>query len=228
MVQDFGGKDESALMADTDFTGSLSTGLVAGFMAAVAELAGLLTADNINLDKFTLSDPTRRLSEDVARRLQAKKLDVDYSVLIPEGVSTSPDDLGKTLVANKGAFETSMADGYKAAYKAATGIDPPGFTGVIASETFTSKVEAPPTPAPTPAPAPAPAPAPTPTPTPTPTPPPAPTPTPTPSAPSAPAPAGEEEEDNTGMIVGIVVGVILGAAALGGIFYMYKKKKAAE
>jgi len=225
MVQDFEGKDETALMADTSFTGSLSQGLVDGFMSAVAELAGKLTTDSILLDKFTLSDPpaTRRLTQDAPRRLQAKKLDVDYSAEIPDGVTTSATDLGKTLVANKGAFETAMTSSYKTAYKAATGKDPPGFTGVIASDKAGVKVVQV-TPAPTPAPTPGPTPAPTP-----PTGPvaPSPTPGPGPSAPS-PAPKAEEEEDNTGMIVGIVVGVILGAAALGGIFYMYKKKKAAE
>jgi hypothetical protein len=227
-VQDFGGKDEAALMADTAFTASLSQGLAEGFMAAVAELAGLLTADDVSLDKFTLSNVTRRLTtaQELARRLQAQKLMVDYSVKIPASVSTSPEALGATLVANKAAFETTMASSYKAAYKANTGVDPPGFTGVEASDVAGVKVV---TPAPTtiaPAPTPAPAPAPAPTPAPAPAPPPPPPPT--PAAPAAPAAAAEEEEDGSGGMIGGIVGGVAGAGVLGGAFYMYKKKQASE
>jgi len=229
-TQDFKGASEDDLMADTSFTDSLSKGLLDGFVAAVSELKGLLTQDNIGLNEFTLSPTSRRLSEDESRRLQAQKLAVDYSVLIPAGVSTSPEALGETLVANKAAFESTMTSSYAAAFEANTGAAPAGFTGVVASSTagVLTVTPAPPTPAPTPPPAPTPTPTETPTPTPTPTPPPAPTPTPTPTPPAPPAPAAEEEEDNTGMIVGIIVGVVLGGAALGGIFWMYKKKKAAE
>eukprot|EP00746_Dinoflagellata_sp_MGD_P165927 gnl/MRDRNA2_/MRDRNA2_95486_c1_seq1.p1 gnl/MRDRNA2_/MRDRNA2_95486_c1~~gnl/MRDRNA2_/MRDRNA2_95486_c1_seq1.p1 ORF type:complete len:459 (+),score=111.28 gnl/MRDRNA2_/MRDRNA2_95486_c1_seq1:147-1379(+) len=198
-------------MADAKhFTASLAQGLVDGVMEAVKEVAGLLTAESISIDKFTLLDPVRRLAEDMARRLQVKKLHVEYSVLIPDGVSASPEALGATLVANKGAFESTMAGSYKAAFKAATGEDPPEFTGVVASSTAGVKTGVAPTPAGTPTTAPA-------------------TSTPAPMTTLPPAPPKEnKEEDNTGMIIGVVVGVILGVSALGGVFYMYKKKQQAE
>merc|ERR1719235_1827202 len=102
-----------------------------------------------------------------------------------------------------------MTSEYAKAYEAATGSPPPGFTGVKASDQAGVKGGVP-TPAPTAAPTPTP-------------------PVPTPPTPTPPAPPAEEEEgDNTGMIVGIIVGVLGGVAILGGVFYMYKKKKAAE
>jgi hypothetical protein len=210
LVQEFEeGTTGDSLLADTAFGASVTTGLVDGVASAVPALAGAIDASNIFIDEYTLG-AARRLLEGTPRRLPPMKLTVDYSVLIPSSVSVSPEDLGATLVANKGAFESTLSSSYAAAYKANTGNDPPGFTGVVASEVAGVKVVtvAPPTQAPTQAPVPV-------------------SDTVAPSAPSKPK-AAEEEEDNTGMIVGIVVGVILGVAALGGIFYMYKKKKAAE
>lgn len=214
--QDFGDKTEDDLMADTAFTASLTTGLVDAVSAAITEFAGKIDASSILLEKFTLS-AVRRLTAGTTRRLAVKSLNVDYGVEIPEGVTTDPSALGDTLVANKAAFESTMTASYKAAYEANTGEAPKGFTGVKASDTAGVKTVtvAPPTPTPSP----------TPTPTPTPTPSPA-GPAPTPGAPAPPAPPAEEESDNTGMIVGIIVGVVLGVGVLGGVFYMYKKKKA--
>jgi len=222
--QDFPeGTTSDSLKADTAFGASVTAGLTDAVGTAIPELAGKIDADNIFIDEYTLSDPTRRrLNDDASRRLAVKSLNVDYSVLIPPDVQTDPDALGATLVANKDAFESTMASSYAAAYEANTGSAPPGFTGVKASDKVTSKVVtvAPPTPAATPAPTTAPTPPPSPV-------GPGPAPPPAPAPPSAPA-AAEEEDSNTGMIVGIVVGVVLGAAVLGGVFYMYKKKKAAE
>jgi len=218
------GTTGASLKADTAFTASVTTGLISAVGAAITDLAGKIDASNIFLDEFTLSDPARRLTDGVPRRLALKSLTVDYSVLIPDDVTTDPTTLGNTLVANKDAFESTMASKYAEAYEANTGSAPPGFTGVKASDTAGVKVvtvppvtaapatDAPTTPATatggggavTQAPGPV-------------------------ASPGAPSPAPAEEEDsNTGMIVGIVVGVVLGAAVLGGVFYMYKKKKAAE
>jgi len=228
--QDFpDGTTSDSLKADTAFTASVTTGLVAAVGAAIPALSGEIDAENIFLDEFTLSDPARRLTDGAPRRLATKSLTVDYSVLIPDSVTTDPAELGNTLVSNKAAFESTMASSYAEAYEANTGSPPPGFTGVKASDTAGVKViTVPPPPAPAP-PAPTPPSPPPPAPTPPAVGPPAPPPGPAPgpSAPSAPG-AAEEEDSNTGMIVGIVVGVILGAAVLGGVFYMYKKKKAAE
>jgi len=216
--QDFAdGATGDSLLLDTSLTGSVTSGLVDGLGAAIPELKGKIDANSINLDKFTLSD-TRRLTDSAARRLAVKKLTVDYAVLIPPGVTTDPSALGATLVSNKGAFESTLAASYAKAYEANTGSAPPGFTGVVASSTAGVKVVtvAPPTAAPTPAAAPTPGGGPSPSPTPA-------------AVGGAPAPApAAEEDDNTGMIVGIIVGVIVGVGLLGGAFYFYKKKKAAE
>jgi hypothetical protein len=229
-VQDFGDKTTDDLIADTAFIASLAEGLVQGFMAAVEELAGKITADDVIIDKLTF-EAVRRLTSDGSRRLEAKKLIVDYSIKIPNDVTTSAADLGATLVANKAAFETQMTSSYKAAYKANTGEEPTGFTGVQASEVAGVKVV---TPAPKTT-APASVPVTTPAPTPAPTTAPsggggAPTPTPTPTPPSAPAPpaAEEEEDDGSAGVIGGVVGGVAGAGVLGGAFYMYKKKQASE
>lgn len=214
--QDFKDTDtDDSLMKDTAFTKSVSTGLKSGVEAGIPALKGKLDDDSILLNAFKLGDPSRRLAGE-SRRLAVKKLDVNYGIVVPSGVSTSADDMGASLVANKGAFESSMAASYAAAYEANTGSAPPGFTGVTASDEVGVKVE---TVAPVGTPAPAPPP---------PSPPVGPAPVPSPAAPSAPGSKAEEEDDNTGMIVGIVVGVIAGAGILGGVFYMYKKKKAAE
>jgi hypothetical protein len=209
--QDFGDKTEDDLMNDDAFTKSMTTGLVDAVSVGIPAFAGLIDASSVILDKFTLSD-ARRLTDGTSRRLAVKSLNVDYSVKVPPSITTDPNELGNTLVANKAAFESTMSSSYAAAYEANTGAAPAGFTGVTASDTVGVKIitKAPP---------------PTPTPTPTPD---APTPTPTPGAPAPPAATADDEDDNTGMIVGIIVGVVLGVAALGGIFYMYKKKKAAE
>merc|ERR1712166_603678 len=179
--QDFpAGTTEDSLMEDKDFTASMTTGLVDAVGTGIPDLAGKIDASNIMLDKFTLADPGRRLTDGTSRRLAVKKLTVDYSILIPAGVTTSPDALGATLVANKGAFESTMASSYAAAYEANTGSAPPGFTGVVASSTAGTKVV-------TVAPGGGPAPAPSPTPAPITPPSPAP-----PGSPSAPASKDEE------------------------------------
>jgi len=215
--QDFPeGTTEDSLMKDTDFTKSLTKGLLDAVSIGIPAFAGKIDASNILLELFKLTDPGRRLTDGTSRRLAVKKLSVDYAILVPPGVTTSPDALGATLVSNKGAFESTMATSYAAAYQANTGSAPAGFTGVTAASTAGTRTV-------TVAPAPSPTPPPSPNPVPAPTPPSSPSP-----SPSAPSPSTEEGDDNTGMIVGVVVGVILGCAALGGIFYMYKKKKAAE
>jgi len=219
-VQDFGNKTEADLFQDVAFMDSLKEGLVQGFMAAVPAAAGQLSADSIIIDELKL-EAIRRLTSGASRRLQAKKLIVDYSVLIPPALAatTSPESLGATLVANKAAFESTMATSYAAAYEANTGSPPPGFTGVEASDVAGVKIVTPAPETTLPAPTPAPTPAP-PTPTPTPTPPPPP--------PAAPAAAEEEEEDGSAGIIGGAVGGVVGAGALGGAFYMYKKKSQAS
>merc|ERR1719262_1662662 len=64
LVQDFPeGTTGESLKADTAFTASVTTGLVAAVGAAIAELAGKIDASNIFLDEFTLSDPARRLTD---------------------------------------------------------------------------------------------------------------------------------------------------------------------
>jgi len=221
-VQDFGNKTTDDLLADMAFIDSLAQGLVAGFMAAVPAAAGQLTKDSIVIDKLTF-EAVRRLTSHADRRLQAKKLIVDYSVLIPPALAAvaTPESLGATLVANKAAFENTMATSYAAAYEANTGAPPPGFTGVEASDTAGVKVVAP-TPAPVVTPAPLTTTAPSP-------PPPAPTPaaTPAPAPPAAPA-SEEESDDGSAGVIGGAVGGVAGAGVLGGAFYMYKKKRQAS
>merc|ERR1712224_290182 len=149
-----GDKTEDDLMADTAFTASVITGLVDAVSAAIPELAGKIDASSILLEKFTLSDPARRLTAGTTRRLAVKSLTVDYAVEIPEDVTTDPSTLGDTLVANKAAFEKTMTDSYTAAYTKNKGEAPPGFTGVKASDTAgvkTVTVAPPPSPAPSPA-----------------------------------------------------------------------------
>eukprot|EP00746_Dinoflagellata_sp_MGD_P033568 gnl/MRDRNA2_/MRDRNA2_18010_c0_seq1.p1 gnl/MRDRNA2_/MRDRNA2_18010_c0~~gnl/MRDRNA2_/MRDRNA2_18010_c0_seq1.p1 ORF type:complete len:241 (+),score=53.52 gnl/MRDRNA2_/MRDRNA2_18010_c0_seq1:79-723(+) len=214
-------------MADKAFTASLIKGLLDAVMAAVSNLKDRLRASDIGLDKFTLALVRRllegasyrtqveKLVEGVSRRLQARRLTVDYSVLIPLGVSSSPEALGAMLVSNKGMFESTMASSYVAAFKANTGAEPLGFTGLEASDTTGIKVvtvapedSAEPVTASTPA---------------------------STLEPvddllkSTGASASADEADvSTGMVLGVAVGVILGAAALGGIFCIYKKRKAAQ
>merc|ERR1711871_925512 len=108
----------------------VKTSLVAGVIAATPELSGI-NEDSIIINGFTLT-PVRRLANG-GRRLAAKSLKVDYSIIVPPGVATSAADLAASIVANKAAFESTMETSYKAAYEAATGSPPPGFTGVTAS-----------------------------------------------------------------------------------------------
>merc|ERR1711937_256346 len=207
--QDFGDKTEDDLMADTAFTASVITGLVDAVSAAIPELAGKIDASSILLEKFTLSDPARRLTAGTTRRLAVKSLTVDYAVEIPEDVTTDPSTLGDTLVANKAAFEKTMTDSYTAAYTKNKGEAPPGFTGVKASDTAGVKTV---TVAPPPSPSPSPSPTPTPTAAPTP----------------APAPAAEkeeEEESDNGAVIGGVVGGVVGLGVLGGAVWAFKNKK---
>jgi len=208
-----------SLLADESFTKSVKTGLVDAVSAAIPDLSGLITEDNIRDLAFTLSD-ARRLSHE--RRLAVKKLTVEYSVLIPSSVTVSPEVLGQTLVSNKAAFESTMATSYAKAYEANTGTPPPGFTGVEASDEVGTKIvtippettAAPTTAAPTQAPT-------------QPAAPPATTLAPAPAP--APSPPKEEEEgDSSAGIIGGVVGAIAGVAILGGVFYMYKKKQQAS
>merc|ERR1711966_563305 len=109
------------------------------------------------------------------------KLNVDYSVLVPPGVTTSAEALGQTLVSNKAAFETTMAASYAEAYEANTGSPPPGFSGVVASDQAGTKVVTV-----------------------------APETTTVQSAPAPTTAAAEEEDGNTGAIVGGVVGATAG------------------
>merc|ERR1711871_20996 len=181
----------------------VKTSLVAGVVAATPELSGI-NEESIIINSFTLT-PVRRLANG-GRRLAAKSLKVDYSIIVPPGVATSADDLAAKIVANKAEFEKTMSTSYAAAYEAATGSPPPGFTGVTAStEAGTRVVTVAPAapPATTPAPAPAP----------------------TPATTSA---AEEEEESDSGAMVGGIVGAVVGVAVLGGCYYMYKKKNAQE
>jgi hypothetical protein len=189
---------DDSLMADTPFTASVKTGLVDAVSAAVPEMAGKLNADGIVLDTFTLG--SRRLN-DGSRRLAVKKLDVDYAFKVPDGVNTDPNALGATLVANKDAFESTMASSYAKAFEANTGAPPPGFTGVKASDTAGVKVVAAPTPAPATLP-----------------------PTTTPEPPKDDG----EDEDNSAMILGIAAGGVVGIAIVVGGFLYYQKRKGVE
>lgn len=214
--QDFPeGTTAETLLADKSFTASVKTGLVDAVSAGIPELEGQIDESNIEDLKFTLVDPAAP-----ARRLAVKKLTVDYSILLPPTVTTSPEALGATLVSNKAAFESTMTKSYAAAYEANTGKAPEGFTGVVASEEVGTKIVTVPPAGAVTTPAPAPPPPTTPEADPTPAPAPA-------SAPASPA-EEEEEDDNTGTIVGASVGGIAGAGALGGAFYMIKKKQASE
>jgi len=185
-------------------TDSVKTGCADGMTAATGETFAK-TDIEIPPGGFTLSDP-RRLTDGASRRLQAKKLTVDFFAVIPAGSTMSAQALGESFVANKAKFEQAMGDSYAAAYEANTGAAPAGFTGVTASDKV--EIDTGDSPGTTPGGG-------------------EPLPSPTPGG-AAPSPAAEEEGDNTGMIVGIIVGVILGLGALGGLFYLYKKKKAAE
>merc|ERR1719329_738737 len=220
IVQDFGNKTADDLLADTSFLATVKTALVAGVIAATPELSGI-NEDSIIINGFTLT-PVRRLANG-GRRLAAKSLKVDYSIIVPPGVATSPADLAASIVANKAAFESTMSTSYKEAYEAATGSPPPGFTGVTASTEAGTRVvtvaPSAPSAGSTEAPATTKAPATTAAPSPT-------------EAPSAPAPSpteapaaatADEEESDSGAMVGGIVGAIVGVAVLGGCYYMYKK-----
>lgn len=194
--------------------------LLAGMKAATQGKLDSLKLDALKIINLLISKASTRR----ARRLQAMSMSVDYGVDIPDSLAAEAAALTTTLNNNKDAFNKGMQTAYIAAEKKRTGKD---VTLTVAAQEAKSVTT---TAAPTPAP-------PTPTPptpvSPTPSPPTPPTPMPpTPTGggggSASPAPAPEEEESNTGMIIGIIIGVIGGVGLLGFLFYMYKKKKAAE
>jgi type II secretory pathway pseudopilin PulG len=223
ILQDFGNQTEDDLKSDTQFMAGLRESLAAA-VANASQALKSITANDIQIRDITLT-PARRLAGVTwsGRRLAQSKLSVDYAIAVPQSMAAQAAAMSSELASNTAAFQNTFETKYKAAETARLGYEP-----VIATTISTTVgVE---TPAPTQPPAtmgPAPTPAPTPAPPP---PPPTPTPTPTPAPAPAPAPAPKEEEesDGTGTIIGAAVGAIAGVGLLGFLFYMYKKKQAAE
>lgn len=219
-TQDFpANTTEESLMADAGFMSSLQASLFAGVNASMPELSGSLVQEDIIIKQLTLSD-ARRLREvarSPGRRLAPKTLNVAYEIAVPAAMTSSAKALGEAFAA-KMADPTSLAafnEAVKAKYveteTVRTGTAPA--VTVVASTIVSTVTPAPPTTAAPPAPAPVPAPVPAPR-------PPAPAPSP------APAPV-EEVEDNSGTVLGIIVGAVAGCGILGVFFYLYNSKKQA-
>lgn len=218
IVQEFPlGTTEESLMADDSFKDSLKAGLTAGLAASVPALKELTDLkERLTIDAITLSNVRLR------RRLAVSmKMEVDYSIEIPESAAGSVDDMAAAIASQGDAFNAAMTTAYVEAETTRTGKAP--------TVTVTSGAVGVVTPAPTPAP-PTPTP-PTPTPPtpapPTPAPPTPAPPTPAPPTPAPPAPA-EEEGGGMGGIIGGVIGAVAGVAIIGGIYYAYKNKQQSE
>merc|ERR1719235_3160243 len=126
-------------MEDTGFLDSLKEALAQGFVAAVPEASGQVTKDDIIIDGLTL-EAVRRLTTSGSRRLQAKKLTVQYSIVVAGDLAATAKAVSEKLVANKAAFEEKMSSTYAEEYEKNTGSPPKGYTGVTA-DTAGVKVE---------------------------------------------------------------------------------------
>jgi len=211
IVTDFpDGTTGESLLADEAYMGSFTSGLKGGLVKAAPALAEIPDlVKMISVTSMTLDAVTTR------RRLAPMKMSAAYEVSLPKDIKVA--DIASSISASTDAFNSGMAQAYADAEEQRTGTRPTLTVKAGEIEVIT--------PAPTPAPPPPATPSP---PAATPSPP---APTPSPPAPSgggapAPAPPPEEEEggDNTGMIVGIIIGVVAGIGILGGFFYVYKIK----
>merc|ERR1719287_171194 len=81
IVQDFGNKTEDDLLADTSFLATVKTALVAGVIAATPELSGI-NEDSIIINGFTLMPISDCRLANGGRRLAAKSLKVEYSLVL--------------------------------------------------------------------------------------------------------------------------------------------------